>query len=423
MSNTLMQFYSKERRLKLLLIQFLLLFVPAIQLFSIPTDNGDIPASLCYFFSAVFLPFFLCVFKQIKLPPWYITGLYIYVIFLAIVKIPQYGLSRSILHWLFGAYLLLIIFNVGSDVSLEEWKQILEIGFCAFAIMHFLYMIWNWRIVEKLLYTYFYALESGIAGAWIPSLTRGGRNLDCSWLGLGSFFVRGKKKFVYINYALLFAFLGCSRAGMVAIGMGILWSLVYDPIYRLTRRSIKWYALYAVVLLALLFGSGMAQAFLARCMIYIPSLGAWLKNSTISAPAVISIDDGAEVVLSGRAAIWTLVPEMFRANPFGYGVGNAMRVMKSGYGFSGYENVVHNVFLQWLLDEGIIGGLCFLSFVIALFIKQWKCRPRLFENPFTAYFLTYIILSAFQFHGSEALMIFVLGIYLQGEKNARRIKE
>lgn len=110
---------------------------------------------------------------------------------------------------------------------------------------------------------------------------------------------------------------------------------------------------------------------------------------------------------------------MFLANPMGYGVGNAMVIMKSQYGFSSYEDVVHNVFLQWLLDEGIIGGAYYIILVGTFLIGQWRNRPRFFENEFAAYFAVYIVLSMVEFHGAEALMVMVLGIYLQRQKRIR----
>ena len=113
------------------------------------------------------------------------------------------------------------------------------------------------------------------------------------------------------------------------------------------------------------------------------------------------------------------VPQMFCDNPWGYGVGNAMRVMRQSYGFTSYEDVVHNVFMQWTLDEGFIGGLWYIGLGLAFLYRQWKRRPRFFASPFDGYFAAYFALSLVQFHGGEALMIFVLGVFLlqtQGER-------
>ncbi len=434
------RFYTKDNRWKLLLAQLLLLYVPLIQFFSIRTDNGIIPASACYFFSLVFVPYLIRNIKTLRLPPWYLTALYFYVMLLAAMRISQYGLSKSVLHWTFGFYLLIVILNVGAEYQKEEWLRMLETGACIFAVVHFIFILFHWEIVCFLLKGYFWGEINGGGGMYLPSLTRGGRNLDCTWLGLGAFFVRGKKKLIYVTYAILFSFLGGSRVGVIAIGMAVLWSLIYDPIYKLTVKKIKWYALYATILLLILFCSGMAQAFLLRMFSGIESPGQWLQsqeinniftsNSSVSSAADIQelpIDiqepsvgtqepsialNDPTVILSGRAAIWMNVPKMIKDNPFGYGVGNAMRVMKTQYGFSSYEDIVHNVFFQWLVDEGILGGIAYLSLLAAFLHRQWKKRPHFFQSAFDGYFLTYFVLSMVQFHGGEALMIFVLGIAL-----------
>lgn len=435
MQNIAGQLCTKNIRWKLLLIQLLLLYVPSIQLFSIQTDNGTIPASVCYFFSLVFVPHLIKNIKNLRLPPWYVTVLYFYVMLLAAIRIPQYGLSKSVLHWTFGFYLLVVILNIGAEFQKEEWLHMLETGYCVFAIVHFVFILFHWDTIWFLIKGYFWGEIDGAYGAYLPSLTRGGRNLDCTWLALGAFFVRGKKKAIYVTYVILFSFLGGSRVGVIAIGMAVLWSLIYDPIYKLTVKKIKWYALYATILLLILFCSGMAQAFLSRIFGGVQAPGKLLqpvlensvadvqeapfalRDATTLESSAADVQEApivlhnATAILSGRAAIWENIPQMVKDNPFGYGAGNAMRVMKSQYGFSSYEDVVHNVFFQWLLDEGLLGGMAYLGLFAAFFFHQWK-KGVLFKSSFEGYFFTYFVLSLVQFHGAEALMIFVFGIYL-----------
>ena len=73
---------------------------------------------------------------------------------------------------------------------------------------------------------------------------------------------------------------------------------------------------------------------------------------------------------------------------------------------------MHNVFLQLLMDEGIIGAIWFVGMCVAFAISQWKQRPRFFAAPIAGYFATYFVLSIVQFHGGEALMQFVLAVSL-----------
>lgn len=406
----------------LFLGQLVLLYLPTINFFSIQTDNGTIPASACYFFSVLFIPFILMNFWKngLKLPPWYITGLVAYVVVLAIARIGQYGLSKSILHWLFGFYLLIVIINLGRYLSKEEWLGILEGGAIIFAILHFIFMLSNHDIVGWLCKNYFWGTLTGDAGCYLPSLTRGGRNLDATWLALGSVFVRGKKKAVYVTYVTLFVFMGGSRVGIIALALACLWGLIYEKGYKICKKNLKWYVLYAAIMLIVLFMTGFAQATLARVLVNIESPAKILHleeniEENIEEDNTLvkfnNIPDADEVILSGRKDIWKRVPQMVKDNPLGYGVGNAMRVMRSQYGFLSYEDVVHNAFMQWLVDEGIIGGLWYIMLVFLFLFKQWKNRPRFFENRLDIYLAIYVILSIVQFHGAEALMIFVLGVY------------
>lgn len=405
----------------LFLGQLILLYLPTLNFFSIQTDNGVIPASACYFFSVLFIPFVLKHFWEngIKLPPWQITGLFGYTMVLAIIRIGEYGLSKSVLHWLFGFYLLVVIVNLGQYLPKSEWFSILEWGAFAFVVLHFVFLLWNYETVLLLCKNYFWGSWSASQAYIIPSLTRGGRNLDATWLALGSIFVRGRKKAVYVTYVALFVFMGGSRVGIIALGLSCLWGFIYENGYKLCKKNIKWYALYATILLTVLFMAGFAQATLARVLVDIDSPAEILHltmeevqvDSNVDTLLDIYDGDTSSAILSGRKDIWMKVPQMVIDNPFGYGVGNAMRVMRTQYDFQSYEDIVHNVLMQWTVDEGVIGGLWYMLLVVLLLFRQWKKRPHFFEDRQDAFLGIYIVLSLVQFHGGEALMIYVLGTF------------
>lgn len=404
--------YSKKVRQLLILVQLLLLYLPTLMLFAIETDNGHIPGSLCYFFAVTFAPYLLVNIRRLKWPPLYLTGFFVFVFVWAFVCIPAYGLSKGILHWAFGLFLLVMIPTVGHDFSKEDWLRILEIGACTFLLIHFVYMIIHRDYLLEMLRGYFDGSGNGAFAAFIPALTRGGRNLDASWLALGAFFVRGKKKALYVIYVILFSFVASSRVGIIAIGMVILWSLVYDPMYRLTLKNLKWYALFAVVMATVLILTGCVQGLLSRLGVFLPTPAQIFGIVTQQEAQEMSETLVTTGFLAGRDMLWSRMPEAFAARPMGYGVGNAVRVFRMNYGFQSYEDIMHNVFFQLLLDEGIIGGLWFIGVCIMFFVSQWKCRPRLFAAPIAGYFLTYLVLSLVQFHGGEALMQFVLAVSL-----------
>lgn len=402
--------YTRQVRTILVLIQLVFLYLPQMMLFSIPTDTGPIPASLCYFVALLFVPYLLANLRRLKWPRWYLLAFFLFVLIWALVQMPRYGLSKSILHWAFALYLFVMIPNAGHDFSKETWLGILEAGACIFVILHVINTVAHSQYFIELLEGYLNGSGNGYFASRIPSLTRGGRNLDASWLALGALFVRGKKKGVYVTYVLLFSFLASSRVGIIAIGVVILWSLFYDPMYRLTLRSLKWYLLYAVAILAILICTGMAQGILSRMGIHLPTPAQMFGMVTPEQAHMMAAGLPTTGLLSGRDAMWTLAPEAFADNPLGYGVGNALRVLRTGYGFTSYEDVMHNVFLQFALDEGIVGIVWFIAMVALFAVSQWKLRPRFLEKPIAVYFFIYLVLSLVQFHGGEALMHFTMAV-------------
>lgn len=386
--------YSSPKVLTALLaIWYILLYLPHLKLAEIPTSNGGIPISLCYIFSLVFIPFLLLQLPKLRIPPWYITGLYAFVILYGFWMMPAYGLKKGMLHWLFGSFLLLVLVNAAEFLKEEDWFRIVQIGVLTFFVLHLAFNIFHWKAVNAVVF-------GGETAASLPSLTRGGRNLDASWLGLGCFLLRDRKvRFGCLLYSLGYSVLGVSRAGLLASGLCLVWVWIYDDQFGLRKRTALLWAGVATVGAVTATATGMAQRMLSRIF--------------------GSMGEGAISFLSGREAMWKNVWPMFQVHPFRVGVGNAIPVMRDEFGFASYEDVVHNVLFQWLLDEGFIGALWFVGLVLLLLYSQ---RNKRFKAPFPAYLGAYLILSMVQFHGGEALMIFVLGVYLASQNQYVRLE-
>ena len=379
--------YGNARFLQgLLIVWLLLLYLPGLQVGEIPTANGTIPISWCYLFSVAFLPYLVLQFPRLRIPPWYLTGLYLFVLVWAAVQAPVYGLSKGILHWLFGAFLLLVLVNLGQTLSEEMLSNVLQTGILAFMACHLVYTLANWQTVYNVVF------QDQMAST-LASLTRGGRNLDATWLGLGCFLVRKPKwRIGCLLYSFAFAVIGVSRVGLIASGLCLLWILVYDPQFGFRKKTALFWGGLAAVGLVVALATGMAQRMYDRVF--------------------FGYGEGAISFLSGRETMWQNVLPMFKAHPFGVGVGNAIPVMRAEFGFSRYEDIMHNVFFQWLLDEGIIGGLWFLALAVLLLVSQKDRATGWFRQPTAAFLLGYLVLSMVQFHGGEALMIFTLGCFL-----------
>lgn len=379
--------YRNAKALKAMLTVWLvLLYLPSLRLAEISTANGVIPVSLCYIFSVVFIPLLIFELPRLKIPPWYISFLYVFVLVWALIQAPAYGIGKGILHWAFGAYILLVLMNVGEYLSKKDIEDILQSGILAFIACHIVFMIINFGTVYEV------AFEGRFA-ADLPSLTRGGRNLDATWLGLGCFLVRDKRLRVpCLLYSFAYAAIGVSRVGIIASGLCLIWVLAYDPVLGLRKRTAPYWCGAVALGLGGAYALGLLQRMINRVF--------------------YGFGEGASSFLAGREAIWGNALSMFKAHPFGVGTGNALPVMRLEFGFGSYEDIMHNVFLQMLMDEGFIGAIWFLA-LVGLFLYSERCRLNgWFRRPLSAFLLTYIVLSLVQFHGGEALMVFPLGCYL-----------
>lgn len=378
---------QNPRLLQVLLgIWLVLLYLPGLKAAELQTANGPIPVSFCYLFSVMFLPFLFFQLPKLRLPPWYITGLYGFVILWAAVQMPTYGLSKGILHWVFGAFVLLVLANVGEYLDREALERVLEAGILVFILCHLVNNLIHWRTVYEV-------VGQGHSAAYLPSLTRGGRNLDATWLALGCFFVRNRKlRIGCLLYSLAYAALGVSRVGLIASGLCMLWIFLYDERFGLRKKTaLLWGAVFAAGLGAAL-ALGLAQRMYSRLF--------------------LGYGEGATSFLAGRESMWESVLPMLKAHLLGVGAGNALPVLRTEFGFASYEDVMHNVFFQWLLDEGILGGLWFLGLAGLLLWSQRSRKTGWFREPLAAYLGVYLVLSLVQFHGGEALMIFPMGCYL-----------
>lgn len=379
--------YLNPKTIQLLLTAWLvLLYLPGLNLMELPTDNGTIPVSLCYLFSVAFVPLLFFRLPHLRLPPWPVTGVYGFVLLWAVAQAPVHGLSKSVLHWLFGLYVLVVLVNLGEEMAEERLASVLQNGVLIFFVCHLIFNAFHWKDLYQVVF-------QGETSSALPSLTRGGRNLDATWLGLGCLLIRNKKlRLGCLLYSAAYTTIGVSRAGILATGVCLVWILVYDEQYGFRKKTALYWCGLAAAGLAAALALGLAQRMFARIF--------------------LGYGEGAVSFLAGRESMWQNVWPMFRDHPLGVGVGNAMRVMRADYGFTSYEDVVHNVFFQMLIDEGVLGALWYLFLVFLLFYGERDRRTGWFRQPLSAYLLGYVLLSMVQFHGGEALMIFPLGCYL-----------
>ena len=386
------RFYaSKRTRMILLGILLLLILFPRASLMEIPADGGTIPVSLFYIASLVFAPWLLLNLRRWRLPPWPITGLFAFVIVYTVFADLRWGFGRTLLNWVFGAYLLVVLVSMGRDLVWEDWRRILAWAMIVFAAAELVNVIAQLSTSFVELAERMAGIDAGMMDSYRPvlrSLTRGGPNLDASWLTLGCFFMyKRAMKYPYFAFAAAFSIVFFSRVGMVACGLYFVWAFFFDEDWRPNKKRIWIYLALLAAGVAVLLSSEYVRIAFER---------------------MTGKFNGGDIT-AGRSAMWSNAPQMFADNPFGYGCGNAMRVMKSDYGYASYEDNMHNVLLQFLLDEGFIGVLWFVGLCAAFY---WKEGREGFRHPLAGYFFAYLVLSLVEFHGAEAQMQYVLGVYL-----------
>lgn len=337
---------NKDTRKFIFTCLWIFTFLPNFKLFEM---SKSIPLSFFYLISMLFLPMLLNNIKEIKIPPWYITGIYTYMIFYSFMIINKYGFPRGITHWIYGAYLLLIILTCANDFNENDWLDIAQKAILIFFAISIVYTVaFQWD----------YLLEITFGGKTpydLRSITRGGRNLDATWLALYCFLLKNKKLRVFcITYATIYSIVAQSRVGILASFAVAIWTAFY--LKKWNFKSIKVYAI--LLLVTVIYGMMTFYIVDTRINDQAPVFEA---NQIIANNESSSIENS--VILSGRGAMWSKADDMFFDNPWGYGAANAVFEMKKNYGFN-----------------------------------------------------SYLALSIVQFHGGEALMIFVLGIYLQQNK-------
>ena len=194
------------------------------------------------------------------------------------------------------------------------------------------------------------------------------------------------KVYKYFCYALLpvypvIIFLSGGRGGFITMALGLLLFIVTLEGKKVQRRRILRYAFVAVVaivaLLPLLRSSSIGSLFtrnLTRVFSYVTESGLDLSQT------------------AGRNKLYAMCWDLFSESPLtGYGL--------FGYGeFLGSFPYAHNLFLEWLLQGGILYFFFWLALLIIACIKIWRLIKAdnrfIMLLPIVAYPLTQLMFSS-----------------------------
>ena len=118
---------------------------------------------------------------------------------------------------------------------------------------------------------------------------------------------------------------------------------------------------------------------------------------------------------SGRSEQWSVLPAVFAESPlWGWGPGTGRDV---NYLYTGRHLEWHSLYLQFVADAGMIGGILLVWFVWALIIRGIKYFRRTKEIIPLLALLTYLILAQ-SVQGVDAISGVFIGLALLGQASA-----
>lgn len=361
---------EKKYRLLMLAILFVMLCLQSLTIINF----GNFNLKLVHLYSICFLPL-LVKLNRIILPNKIITAFVIFIVGHAFIMAKNFGINSLLLNYLFGYYLLIIVMNIGSDLTKDDWLKLFRR--CSFV---FLGLVWMNNLQQIDIIIDF--LNAPLHHPVIKTLIGGGVNIEASWLNLFCFFF------------------GLSKTGTIYFTLCVLTTIIY-----MSRAAMVILVLYMCFSIFFLFDRNKIFSLLSRGFILFASVYAYGKsNYMVSRFANIGNEPGS----IGRLKMYEVVPDALITYPFGCGIGNCMNVLREVSGINFYEGNLHNVFLQMFIDLGWIGGLVYLV-IILVFVKK-----RFFElklNSILALLFAYLIISLIQFRGGDSIIFYILGAY------------
>jgi O-antigen ligase len=306
-------------------------------------------------------------------------------IFTSLVGYMRYGFNGMLLSMVFGFIEIVALESSINYLSYNEWLKLIRIILISVIIVVDINVLLQLKEIIQ-------ALTNGFYHPSITTVFIGGVNIESSWLGLFSVFFLGKKRGIlfYINCVLL-SVIYVSRAGIVSNALAFLWFFITTQQHS-TKKKMS--VAIAIVLLSvvLYYMFDVVETLFGR----------------LTVSGIVEAQGSR-----GRTRIWEHVIPMIMNNPLGYGAGNAIKAISAYAGITIYESNMHNIFMQYLVDEGIVGFFSLFILVIGFIKNEIKSRLR---SPFAAALTIYLVLSLFQFRGCEALLFFILSFYLHYDR-------
>ncbi|WP_299757619.1 O-antigen ligase family protein [uncultured Pontibacter sp.] len=349
---------------------------------------------LYHLFSVFFIPCLLLVGSRNALfkMPFFILEYFIGIILISLLLFLIYPFNRLLLNHVFAFYAFFIGYHLARILSTEE----------IFSKLRQVVLVVSIIIVGKLLFHIpeirnFMKAPDGHPD--IYTIYGGGTNLEATWLGLNSAIFVNRKRLFYILLIITFlvSILYASRVGVVIAFLVAGFKFISSATSYKERKSIIALSVLAAVAFIILVDlDNLAEKVYA------------LKRFT-------DFGDSSDKGMAGRFAMWQYYgTALWESKLMGYGAGNGMYAIESVSGNDYPEDNLHNLYMQILLEFGCLGLLLYLIIVYNISFKAFKAR---LVNPIAIVLLIYFIASLIQFRGTDALIWFFMGIFLQTDSN------
>ena len=348
---------------------------------------GSFGLKLFHVVGVLYFPWLLTKMRHLKLPSKLLTVFLIFMLEMSFLHMAKYGIHSLNFNYVFSFYILLLICNCGSTLTKDDWLDIVKkVALIALIAVYINAIIHIKIILNFLKHPWGHPVYTFIFG--------GGANLEATWIGLfGVFFKDDKKGFIYTALCSVISAMLASRVGIIVDAMCFVvltFSTTKEkPRYVKKIRLISMMVL-GITMIIFFLGTGIIDYLLKRL------------------EAV-----GTDVGSKARIFMWENAFKAFLNNPFGYGIGNSIVAINLVSDTIITESNIHNLYLQMLLDTGIIGGVCYIGIILSFIMKEIK---NFFNDSVVSFIVLYFLLGFIQFRGGETIMFFIVGIYLASRK-------
>lgn len=367
------------------ILMFILILSGCFQNIKILSISNTFALKL-YHLIAILLSIKLIRKGKIKTLPKIVNLFFIYIFIISIFFYYFYGFNSLIINYIFAYYVLILIYNLGDSLRFNDWIEILMKVATIILFMAYINIFTHFSQIK-------FFLSGNTERVILDTFFGGGINIEATWIGLlGVFFLFSDKIYFYLLFSSILSLLYSSRSGLIV--NVLLFLVVFLKKEKRTNTRLKKIAFICLLLIALLFVN--------------------LKTGMISYILARFSNVGNEKGSLGRLRMWEYILPAFKKNPFGYGLGNAIKSLTIISGIKYAESNLHNMFFQMLLDTGILGFIYYLYFNIKLIFVEIK---NVFKNPIVLFLIIYIFMSCIEFRGGDFILYVVVGIYLKMKKN------